>query len=203
MNRPVRLARRGAFTLIEVIVALAVMLILAAVAVPQLAGFLDQKRIEETASQLAQVRDALYRPGGGSVAFYQTVGANAGYLDQLTTPLTLGDLDSCQTTFSSGQRGNWPDEGPYLNYVITTSGMATPIGQTDNRLTRNPPNGGGSSGTLRITWTNNVSLSDAEALDLYVDGVAGWNAGTVQWTPQLGTDGVVSLYYFVVINGAC
>lgn len=198
-----RFVGQVAFTLVEVIVALAVMLILAAVAVPQLTGYLDQKRIEETAAQLAQVRDALYKSGAGNLAFYQTVGSNAGYLDELTTPLVAGDLDSCQTTFSNAQRNNWPNGGPFLNYVITTGGMATPVGQADNLLTRTPPNGGGGSGTLRITWTNNVSLGDAQALDLYVDGVAGWNAGTVQWTPQLGTSGVVSLHYFVVINGAC
>ena len=204
MTRPARRSiRQAAFTLVEVIVALAVLLILAAVAVPQVTGYLDQKRIEATATQLAQVRDALYRAGATNLAFYQTVGSNAGYLDELTTPLTTGDLDSCQTTFTTTQRNNWPNGGPFLNYVITTSGMATPIGQADNRLTRTPASGGGSSGTLRITWTNTVSLSDAEALDLHVDGVAGWNAGTVQWTPQLGTSGVVTLHYFVVINGTC
>lgn len=198
-----RSARPAAFTLVEVIVALAVMLILAAVAVPQLTGYLDQKRVEEAAAQLAGVRDALYKAGAGDLAFYQTVGSNAGYLEELITPLAAGDLDSCQSLFTNAQRNSWSNGGPFLNYVITSSGMATPIGQADNRLIRTPANGGGSSGTLRITFTNTVSLSDAEALDLHVDGVAGWNAGTVQWTPQLGTDGVVTLHYFVVINGTC
>lgn len=196
--------RPRAFTLVEVIVALAVILILAAVAFPQVSGFLDQKKVEATATQLAQVRDALYRVGAGNTAFFQTVGSNAGRLSELTIPLVAGDLDSCQTSFTGGQRNNWDNGGPFLNYVISaTSGMATPIGQADDLLTRTPLSGGGASGMLRITFTNNVRLDDAENLDVFVDGVAGWNVGTVQWTPQLGTNGVVTLHYFVVIDGTC
>jgi hypothetical protein len=48
-----------------------------------------------------------------------------------------------------------------------------------------------------------VSLDDARALDLLVDGVAGSALGTVQWTPALGTNGVVTLYYFVGIDASC
>ena len=48
------------FTLIEVVVALAVILVLAAVAVPALTGYLDQKSVEASATQLTTVRDALF-----------------------------------------------------------------------------------------------------------------------------------------------
>ncbi len=199
-----RRRRSGAFTLIEVIVALAVILILAAVALPQVSGFLDQKKVEAAATQLAQVRDALYRVGAGNTAFFQTVGANARRLSQLTIPLINGDLNSCGGTFNGGQRNNWDNGGPFLNFGISaTTGMATPIGLADDLLTRTPAGGGGASGTLRITWTNTVTLDDATNLDVYVDGVAGWNVGTVQWTPQLGTNGVVTLHYFVLIDGTC
>ena len=189
------------FTLIEVMVALAVILILAAVAVPQLNGYLDQKRVEAAATQLAEVRDALFNPST-TTDFRSVITANAGKLSELTTALAATDLDSCQTTFSGGQRGNWV--GPYLNYAIDpTSGMATPIGQADNLLTRNPAGGGGASGTLRITFTNTVRLDDAQNLDLYVDGTSAFNAGTIQWTPQNGTNGLVTLHYFIVIDGTC
>jgi prepilin-type N-terminal cleavage/methylation domain-containing protein len=203
MTGPVRRPlRRAGFTLVEVIVALAVVLILAAVAVPQLAGYLDQKRIEETATQMAEIRDALYKPGTTNTAFYQTVGSNAGALHQLTTAITTSDLDSCQTTFSGAQRGNWPNGGPFLNYIVTTSGIATPIGQTDDVLIRVPANGGGSTGTLRVRWNNTVSLEDAQALDLYVDLTAGSTSGVVQYAAQAGTD-MATLYYDIVINGSC
>ena len=194
--------RRAAFTLVEVIVALAVLLILAAVAIPQIGGYLDQKRIEGTAAQLIIVRDALYLTGTG---FRQVIQANASELSHLSSPLTASDNDSCGSVFSSAERNRWPNGGPFVNFVIdATSGMATPIGLANNALIRAPTTATtGVTNRLRITWTN-ASLADAEAFDLYVDGTAGWNAGTVQWTPQAGIDGVVTtLYYDVVIDAIC
>lgn len=197
MRGPARRSRGAGFALVEVIVALAVLLILAAVALPQIAGYLDQKRIEATAERLVVVRDALYKTTTG---FRQAVGANAGRLSQLSTAITTSDRDSCGATYSGGEVGRWDDQGPYVNFVIdATSGMATPIGLANNTLTR--VTAGGTT-KLRISWTD-ASLSDASALDLYVDGVAGWNAGTVQWTPQLGVNGLVTLTYDVVVDAAC
>lgn len=194
---PARRSRGAGFALVEVIVALAVLLILAAVALPQIAGYLDQKRIEATAAHMVIVRDALFKAGTG---FRQVIGANAGRLSHLSAPITTTDRDSCGALYSAGERGNWPNAGPYVNFVIdATSGMATPIGLANNALTRVVSGG---STKLRISWTD-ASLSDASALDLYVDGVAGWNAGTVQWTPQLGLNGLVTLTYDVVVDAAC
>jgi len=201
MSRRARRSRWVGFALVEVIVALAVLLILAAVALPQIAGYLDQKRIEETAVRLVVVRDALYKTGGGSIAFRQTVGANAGRLSHLIIPITTADAHICGGNYSNGERNNWPDEGPYLNFVIDpAAGMATPIGLANNDLVRF--NDGGTI-KARITWTN-ASLDDAQALDLYVDGTLNYNAGTVRWTPQNGLNGVVTtLYYDVVIDATC
>lgn len=194
--------RSAGFTLVEVIVALAVLLILAAVALPQLTGYLDQKRIEETAKQMVAIRDALYKTGTTNTAFFQTVGSNAGALHQLSTALTTADNDSCQTNFTGPQRTAWANGGPFVNYIVTTSGLATPIGLADDVLIRVPANGGGATGTLRIRWNNTASLEDAQALDLHVDLVAGAASGTVQYTPQAGTD-MATVYYDVVINGTC
>jgi prepilin-type N-terminal cleavage/methylation domain-containing protein len=195
--------RARGFTLIEVTVALAVVLILAAVALPQVNGYLDQKRVETGAAQLAQLRDALYEPGSTNTAFRQTVGANASLLTQLTIALLNGDDDSCGGNFSNGERSNWPNGGPFLNYYIDpTAGVATAIGQFQNTLTRTPPGGG--VGTLRMTsFPNVVKLEDAQNLDLLVDVTAGFNAGTVRWSPQTGTNGMVTLTYDVVIDASC
>jgi prepilin-type N-terminal cleavage/methylation domain-containing protein len=186
--------RRSAFTLVEVIVALAVILILAAVAMPQLGGFLDQKRIEETATLLTEIRNALYGP---STSFQANVGANASRLSYLSAPIVNGDDDSCGANYSNGERGDWPDGGPYVNFVIDpAAGLATPIGQAQDQLTR--VTGGGT--WLRMTWPNTVSLADAQAIDLYVDGVLNGGAGAVRWTPQPGTD-MATMHYDVPVSG--
>lgn len=190
MRKAGRPLRQPAFTLVEVIVALAVMLILAAVALPQLGGFLDQKRIEETAALMVKIRDAL-------TAFDVEVGDNAGRLSYLSTPIVSGDADSCGDAYTVGERNRWPNRGPYVNFVIDPgAGLATPIGQVENVLGR------ATTGTtrLRITWNNTVALADAQALDSYVDGVVGGSSGTVHWTPQAGTD-MATMYYDVPING--
>lgn len=192
--------RRSAFTLVEVIVALAVILILAAVAVPQLGGFLDQKRVEETAALLAQLRDALYGP---ATSFRTEVGANASRLSHLSTPIVNGDDDSCGGNYSGAERGNWPDGGPYVNWIIDpAAGLRTPVGQADDLMIRAPANGGGATGRLRIRFNNSVTLVDAQALDVYVDGVLNGASGVVQWTPQAGTD-MALMYYDVLIDGTC
>jgi prepilin-type N-terminal cleavage/methylation domain-containing protein len=198
MEQEARRARGSGFALVEVIVALAVLLILAAVALPQLAGYLDQKRIEATAEQLVIVRDALFKSGTG---FSQVVGTHAGRLSHLVIPITSTDRSACNALYSTQERNNWDDEGPYVNFVIDgTAGMATPIGMASNTLTRVVV--AGQPTRLRITWPA-TSLTDATDLDTYVDVTAGWNAGTVQWTPQLGVDGVVQLTYDVVIDATC
>lgn len=184
--------RRGgrAFTLVEVIVALAVMLILAAVALPQLGGYLDQKRIEQTATLMVQIRDAL-------ISFATEVGDNAGQLNYLSAPIVNGDTDLCGTAYNGGERGDWADGGPYVNFVIDpVAGLSTPIGQVQNDLSR--VMGGGT--WLRITWNNTVTLADAQAFDLYVDGVLNAAGGTVRWTPLAGTD-MATVNYDIPISG--
>jgi prepilin-type N-terminal cleavage/methylation domain-containing protein len=182
--------RRGAFTLVEVIVALAVILILAAVAVPQLGGYLDQKRIEETAALMVEIRNGL-------TSFATEVGDNAGQLSYLSAPIVNGDQDLCGSAYSGGERGDWIDGGPYVNFVIDpVAGLATPIGQVENDLDR--VTGGGT--WLRITWNNTVTLVDAQAFDLYVDGVLNGGTGTVRWTPQAGTD-MATVNYDIPISG--
>lgn len=198
---------RRAFTLVEIVVALSVILVLAAVALPNLAGYLDQRRIESTATQLAAVSLALFNPAAGAVTFRQRVGANAGRLSELDSVIiannanyATGTDNSCGNTFTNGQRNNWLNNGPFMTYNSErATGMMTPIGLAEDSLTRvgnNPP-------SLRLNFLS-VALDDARMLDELVDGTTnGWNAGVVQWTPQNGVGGFVAMYYFVTINNTC
>jgi prepilin-type N-terminal cleavage/methylation domain-containing protein len=208
---PAPRGRRRAFSLVEIVVALAVILILAAVALPNVAGYLDQKKAEATAAQLAVVRDALFNPAT-TTDFYDVVGnVNAGRLSHLDSAIASNAVasgfdNSCGNQYTGGQRNNWPNGGPFMTFNSSQAGgMMTPIGPADDTL-----NTVGASGTtpryLRIVFLN-AKLSDAEALEMVVDGTAtpntGWNTNVVRWTPQAGTAGNVTLYYYVTINGTC
>jgi prepilin-type N-terminal cleavage/methylation domain-containing protein len=197
-----KLARLG-FSLVEIAVALAIILILAAVALPNVAGYLDQKNVEATAAQLATVRDGLYGPND---SFYDTIDAHASRLSFLDSALVNGDDDSCGDNYSGTERGRWDDEGPYMNFSSDrTTGMMTPIGLAEDALTT-IGNEGTSPRYLRIQFLN-AKLVNAEALEMIVDGTTtpttGWNTNVVRWTPQAGVDGNVTLYYYVTINGDC
>jgi prepilin-type N-terminal cleavage/methylation domain-containing protein len=199
-SRGVRLRlRAAAFTLVEVIVALAVVLILAAVALPALNGFVDQKSVETAATQLATVRDAIYGTADG---FEKTVGAIPGRLSHLTTPIVKSNpsyLNSCDVQYTNKQQNNW--DGPYVNFMIDAStGMATAIGVAADTVTRNPTTA--TAGTLRINFVNNVEQRNAQLLDDYVDASNGSGTGTVQWSAP-NADGQVTLYYYFPINATC
>lgn len=197
------------FTLVEVIVALAVVLILAAVTLPNLTGYLDQKRIDATATQLATIRDALYNPTAGAVAFYQKVGSNAGRLSELDSVIiasnssyATGTDDSCGNTFSNGERNNWLANGPFTTYNSErVPGMMFPIGMAEDTLTRIPNSA--SPGVLLLTFWNNVDVADAELLDATIDAGNGDATGIVQWLLPASAEGLVTMYYRVTINNVC
>lgn len=191
----------------EVVVALAVILVLAAVAVPTLAGYLDQKNVEATATQLATIRDALYNTAAGNVAFWQRVTKGASRLSQLSGVINIGAFpavgsgNSCHTVFVNGDVTRWNNFGPFVNFPISsTTGLVTPIGIAVDTLTRIPFSA--TAGSTRINFLNSVKLTDAVLLDGVVDGGDGNVTGVVQWvTPAV--NGIVTMYYFVAINNVC
>lgn len=191
----------------EVIVSLVVVLTLAAVALPSLAGYLDQKNVEATATQLATVRDALYNTAGGNVAFWQRVTAGASRLSMLSSVINtgawpaIGAGDACHNNFGGGDVTRWNNFGPFVNYPIApATGLVTPIGVAVDTLTRVPFSA--TAGSIRINFLNSVDVSNAALLDGVVDGGDGFNIGVVQWLLP-AVNGIVTMYYFVAINNVC
>jgi prepilin-type N-terminal cleavage/methylation domain-containing protein len=193
------------FTLIEVVVALAVILVLAAVAVPALTGYLDQKSVEASATQLTTVRDALFNPAAGAIAFRQKVASNAGRLSHLSAPIfdkNAGYLNSCGAQYPNNSAKNWNNNGPFVNFDINPAfGMASPIGTANDLLTRNAP-GAPPGTTLRIRFPNTVEVGQAELLDQLIDASSGNVTGIVQWVLP-AVSGKVTLDYFVTVDATC
>jgi prepilin-type N-terminal cleavage/methylation domain-containing protein len=195
-----RATSRG-FTLIEVVVALVIVLVLAAVALPQVDGYLQQKRVDATFDQLDEVRTAI-------AAFNASTGAYPGRLSELSSPIIPGNAqyntgtdDSCGATFSNAERNSWNADGPFVSFLVDRDfGMVTPIGAARDSLTRLAA--ANVAGDLRINFMNGVSLQDAELLDELHDGNTGFGNGFVRWDLP-AVDGMVTMYYRVPIGTAC
>jgi prepilin-type N-terminal cleavage/methylation domain-containing protein len=193
-------SNRG-FTLVEVVVALFIVLVLAAVALPSLSGYLQQKRIEATVTQLTEVAIAFSTfnnavgntyPGRLSELSQTLIASNSSY--------ATGTDDSCGGVFTNGEKNQWDGSGPFVKFFIDrTSGMVTPIGQAADSLTRNPSGGG--SGNLIINFINSVELADAVLLDQTADGANGSAAGYVRWGAAV--NGVVTMTVWVPIGTDC
>src|SRR5687767_8873289 len=117
--------RRGGFTLIEVVVALAIMVMIAATVSPSIIGYLDRTRLEEAVESLEALRDA-------ALAFYDDVDDYPSELTHLTEPISGDDDNSCGSSYGNGQANRWT--GPYLTRIIPATGLPIFIGTAQNEL---------------------------------------------------------------------
>lgn len=179
-----RARRRSGFTLVEILVVLAVGLLLAAAFVPAMIGWLDRTRIDESAASLAGIAVA-------AASMWRDTGRYPGSLSHLTTPIAVGQTDICGATFGAAA-ANWA--GPYLNRFVPTTGLPLPIGVARDVLTRiDPP-----PAWLLVVSIDDVSHEDAVALNRKVDADDSATAGAVRWGTI--TDGAVVLDYMIPIR---
>ena len=164
---------RDAFTLLEVLVAIAIIGILGAIIVPTTVDRAQAQRVRETARDLNAIHAAVdaYEFGGAK--------AQLGRISFATVPPTTSDTTSCNglqpvggtmvTTYSASQAGsNW--NGPYMNRVNSKEGgFVTGIGVMEDRLVRTTKNG--TTGELIVTIPS-VRFEDADALNDLMDGDA-------------------------------
>lgn len=200
-----RTAPRGSgargFTLVEVVVALFIVLVLAAVALPSLTGYLQKERIDATITQLTDVSTG--------ISEFNTDVNNTypGRLSELSQTLVAGDAslatgtdDSCGGTFSGAEKGRWDTNGPFVKFFINRdSGMVTPIGRAVDTLTRSPNSA--TAGFLILNFINSVELSDAVLMDEIADGANGSASGYIQWGAVV--NGKVTMTARIPISNDC
>ena len=184
-----RLRCRGAFTLVEVIVAVAVVTILAAAILPGLVRSLEVARVDRAQELFETFAD-------GIDDFRADVPRYPSRLSQLVTEISSADDNSCGANFSNGHANQW--DGPYVRRVITTTGVAIGIGTAEDLLVRVPPT---ASSALLMISVENVKLEDAlELNERYdVDGGSG-TAGTIRWTTP-DAQGLTNLFFAMPVNG--
>lgn len=178
------MSRRRGFTLIEVIVALAIMITLAAVVVPSVVSSLDRARLDRAQDSLQAVADAI-------VGFHNDVNHYPASLTQLIEPLNNGSRDICNITIANSDRRNW--NGPYVHRMLASGGLPVAIGAANDAFTVIATPGGNDELVIVVPG---VELSDAESLDNRVDGDASQTSGTIQWTDP-DADGLVTVGWVV------
>ena len=183
---PRRTPSRG-FTLVEVIVALAIMVMIAATVMPSVIGTIDRERQQRAYDTIVALIEAMddYR---ADVGFYPR---NLSYL---TTPVVGTDQNSCGQAIGNTRAGLW--QGPYDDRAIPTTGLPVFVGTTQNTLVRTPTTGGPNP-TLAMRISD-VLLIDAEALDIMFDGAVSSTTGLIRWGAV--TDGRVTLEYVQLIS---
>lgn len=187
------LSSRPGFTLIEQLVALALILIIGAAAVPQVIASVDRARVDRAAASLKGLADAT-TAFNRDVKRHNALTPFPGKLTHLTSAIpsgTAGETDVCGTTYDAGEAERW--QGPYLDRVIPATGLPIGIGTIENQLIATPSVNGGSLLTFVVVG---ATIEDALALNGRVDGNEGAGAateGTVRWLDH--GDGTVTLHY--------
>lgn len=163
-------------TLVEILIALAMLAVIAAVVYPTVAGQLRSGQSTALGNQLVNLRDAI-------AGFRENVGAYPRFLTQLTAAPVAGDDDSCATNLSAGERNAW--RGPYINQSIAGP---MPVGESavQTTLVRVPANTAVTQvGMLQIQATG-VATDVFDDLEARFDGNGDPNGGTVLWTSAGG-----------------
>lgn len=183
---------RSGFTMIEMIVLLAVIVMISAMAIPSVITTLDRQRVERAIVELDRLM-------AGIVEFESGVGDWPGSLSHLTNAITTGDADVCGTAFNNGDTNGWV--GPYVIRPIGTAGTNVFVGVANNTIARNPspppPINGNEAGELQIVIPN-VREEDVLELDRQKDASDGLSAGMVRWTAGSNT---MTVQYTIAIAG--
>ena len=189
-----RRAGRPAFTVIEMVVATAIIAVLSAVMFPVVAEQIEQRRVDKAITTFKSLADAV-------TAFRANVGMNPGRLVHLSNPILSTDLNSCGAAYGTAPANLWA--GPYYTrQVLVATGLPLSednLGRVQNTLVRSPA-GVATPGSLAFQVTA-IPLAKVTELDASVDGDGGAGTGRVRWTTPADANGHVTMSYHVAING--
>lgn len=179
-----RVNQRG-FSLLEILIALAILALLLAVVMPNVLGRIRAARGATLAQNLRSITDAAW-------SFRGDMGRFPRRLMQLTTKPASGDPDLCSRPMSNVDA--W--KGPYLRQSMSPTGLVSGDARIRDTLTRNPPTlAGGTLATLSVNATEVDSVVAAD-LEVAFDGsTPNYAAGAIRWVPA--NDGTLSYTFSI------
>ncbi len=218
--------RRTAFTLIEIIVALTIMLVLAGVILPVVGNQLDMADATVAKNALVTIQLSISNPTapangtGGRLGMAEFLGpvrtGNPATPDVFPTrlsqliilPNVAGDnrCKAATTAYTAAERTAWTTYGPFFtgNIVKSTGtptarngGYPTPVGTIRDTLVRI------STSTVNM-WLDSLTLQQAQNIDALVEGGTAYSPTTGTVTYAVLTGSYYRLTYsFPVTNAGC
>ncbi len=182
--------RRRGFTMVEILVTLAITGVLAAVLWANLGGLHEQARTAKMVENLGTIAQALRE-------FDRQTGRYPEDLSLLTVKPTTSSKDICGNTFPQTAVDRW--KGPYVGTAISAAGIVLEIDTIQDGIKRKPgtPADPSQAGELQV-FVNNVTNALALELDADLDGDGLLTKGPIQWNTS---PGYPRLIYSIVVSG--
>lgn len=185
---------RSGISLIETVVATAMVLILASVFIPSLLASADRLQVQEAALILEELQDAISTMRYDNQDWPQR-------LSHVSTRITTSDQNICGNTYVQGRVTNW--NGPYIDRLFPPTGLPIGIGTVRDVLGRQViqgnPNSGGAISLVRM-YVDSVPEEFALELNRIVDADDDAAAGTVRWSGISGS-GFTTVEWLRIIKG--
>ena len=179
---------RAGMTLVEVVVAVAIILSLAAALAPGMVGVLDRQRVASAKESLDALVSGMTKMRGDNQDWPLR-------LSHLVVPISTADQNICGSNYSAGKVSQWG--GPYLDRNIPATGIPIGIGTARDLLVREVISGNDAYLKIQV---DNVVEEDAAELDKIYDGDGAAN-GSIRWTSTSPSTGQVTLYMLRPIRG--
>lgn len=184
-------ARRRGFTLPEVLVSTAILVLLAAMTLPSLVSYKNAKDARSVASTLTSLSLSLNNPNAslGNIGFIQRVGVYPGFLSQLITPISTSATSCSGAAYTSTNVSGWSAGAPYTTaLVIATKGIPTPLGWIRDTVYQSATT---HYVELRL---DSVETEDAQNIDLAVDLFQDSTLGVLRYEAEPTAPGNTQLH---------
>jgi prepilin-type N-terminal cleavage/methylation domain-containing protein len=170
---------RPAFTLAEILVALALMALLAAVLLPTVAGQVLKGDAGRVVQDLEAVR-------AGSERFLTDVRRYPGRYSDLSVAITVANTDVLGNAYTNGQVTKW--EGPYITKDTINASVETGFGGRITNAFKTEINTNAAS-YLTVVVTG-ITGPDADRIDEQIDGPSAnpRTTGLLRWVSAGGVD---------------